>query len=142
MLLSWAARLHEIGLDVSHSHYQKHGAYLLEHADMPGFPQEEQKILATVVGAHRRKIDVESLQDLNPPWHIKAEFLIVILRLAVLLHRGRSPIALPKIELQAKARTLEIGFPRGWIDDHPLTATDLENEIEYLKATNFRLKVS
>lgn len=142
MLLSWAARLHEIGLDVSHSHYQKHGAYLLEHADMPGFPQEEQKILATVVGAHRRKIDVDSLQDLNPPWHIKAEFLIVILRLAVLLHRGRSPVALPRIELQAKARTLEIRFPRGWIDDHPLTATDLENEIEYLKATNFRLKVS
>ena len=55
MVLSWAARLHEIGLDVSHSHYHKHGAYLLEHADMPGFPQEEQRILAAVVGAHRRK---------------------------------------------------------------------------------------
>jgi exopolyphosphatase/guanosine-5'-triphosphate,3'-diphosphate pyrophosphatase len=142
MFLSWAARLHEIGLDVSHSHYQKHGAYLLEHADMPGFPQEEQRILAAVVGAHRRKINVDLLQELNPPWHIKAEFLIVILRLAVLLHRGRSAAALPKIVLQAKGRTLELGFPRGWIDDHPLTATDLENEVEYLKGTSFRLKVS
>ena len=56
LVLSWAARLHEIGLDVSHSHYHKHGAYLLEHADMPGFPQEEQRILAAVVGAHRRKV--------------------------------------------------------------------------------------
>ncbi len=37
LAMSWAARLHEIGLDVSHSQYQKHGAYLLEHADMPGF---------------------------------------------------------------------------------------------------------
>ena len=58
LVLSWAARLHEIGLDVSHSHYHKHGAYLLEHADMPGFPQDEQRILAAVVGAHRRKVNV------------------------------------------------------------------------------------
>lgn len=142
VMLSWAARLHEIGLDVSHSHYQKHGAYLLEHADLPGFPQEEQRILAAVVGAHRRKIDPEALQELNPPWHLKAEFLVVLLRLAVLLHRGRSPVALPKIVLQPKGRSLEAGFPRGWLDDHPLTATDLENEIEYLKAASFRLKVS
>jgi exopolyphosphatase/guanosine-5'-triphosphate,3'-diphosphate pyrophosphatase len=142
LLLSWAARLHEIGLDVSHSHYHKHGAYLLEHADMPGFPQEEQRMLAAVVGAHRRKVQVQSLRDLTPPWHIKAESLIVLLRLAVLLHRGRSATALPKLELQAKARSLEIVFPKGWLDAHPLTATDLENEIEYLKAGNFRLRVS
>jgi exopolyphosphatase/guanosine-5'-triphosphate,3'-diphosphate pyrophosphatase len=142
LVLSWAARLHEVGLDVSHSHYHKHGAYLLEHADMPGFPQEEQRILAAVVGAHRRKLHVQSMQDLMPPWHIKAEYLTVLLRLAVLLHRGRSATALPKLELQAKGRSLEIVFPKGWLDAHPLTATDLENEIEYLKGGNFRLRVS
>jgi exopolyphosphatase/guanosine-5'-triphosphate,3'-diphosphate pyrophosphatase len=141
LVMSWAAKLHEIGLDVSHSHYHKHGAYLLEHADMPGFPQEEQKILACVVGAHRRKVHLEELEDLSPPWHLKVEFLIVILRLAVLLHRGRSAVALPKITLQAKGRSLEMGFPRGWADDHPLTMTDLENESEYLKSIGFRLKV-
>lgn len=141
LVLSWAARLHEIGLDVSHSHYHKHGAYLLEHADMPGFPQDEQRILAAVVGAHRRKVSVQSLQDLTPPWHIKAEYLIVLLRLAVLLHRGRSATAL-SLELNAKGRSLEIVFPKGWLDAHPLTATDLENEIEYLKAGNFRLRVT
>jgi exopolyphosphatase/guanosine-5'-triphosphate,3'-diphosphate pyrophosphatase len=142
LVLSWAARLHEIGLDVSHSHYHKHGAYLLANADMPGFPQEEQRILSAVVGAHRRKVSVDSLQELTPPWHIKAEYLIVLLRLAVLLHRGRSATALPKLELQAKGRSLEIAFPKGWLDAHPLTATDLENEIEYLKAGTFRLRVS
>jgi exopolyphosphatase / guanosine-5'-triphosphate,3'-diphosphate pyrophosphatase len=141
-VLSWAARLHEIGLDVSHSHYQKHGAYLLEHADMPGFPQEEQRILASLVGAHRRKIHLDALEDLSPPWHTKAEFLIVLLRLAVLLHRGRSPAALPKVALLAKGRSLEITFPAGWLEANPLTATDLENDIEYLKATGFRLRVS
>jgi len=142
LVLSWAARLHEIGLDVSHSHYQKHGAYLLEHADMPGFPQEEQRILACIVGAHRRKMHIEMLQDLSPPWHIKAEFLIVLLRLTVLLHRGRSQAALPKITLTARMGSLDIGFPRGWLEANPLTATDLENEIDYLKAVGFRLRVS
>lgn len=141
MALSCAARLHEIGLDVSHSHYQKHGAYLLEHADMPGFPQEEQKILAYIVGAHRRKLALDALQDLTPPWHIKAQFLILILRLAVLLHRGRSAEVLPKIELQPHGRTMDITFPKGWLDSHPLTAADLENEIEYLKAAGYRLRV-
>jgi exopolyphosphatase/guanosine-5'-triphosphate,3'-diphosphate pyrophosphatase len=80
------------------------------------------------------RCSVRSLQDLTPPWHIKAEYLIVLLRLAVLLHRGRSATALPKLELHAKGRSLEIVFPKGWLDAHPLTATDLENEIEYLKA--------
>jgi exopolyphosphatase / guanosine-5'-triphosphate,3'-diphosphate pyrophosphatase len=140
-VLSWSAQLHEIGLDVSHSHYQKHGAYLLEHADMPGFPQEEQRILANIVGAHRRKVHLEQLHELNPPWHIKAEYLIVLLRLAVLLHRGRSPVALPTINLRPKARTLEVAFPKGWLDEHPLSAADLETEIDYLKAAGFKLKV-
>jgi exopolyphosphatase/guanosine-5'-triphosphate,3'-diphosphate pyrophosphatase len=140
-VLSWSAQLHEIGLDVSHSHYQKHGAYLLEHADMPGFPQEEQRILACVVGAHRRKVHLEQLHELNPPWHIKAEYLIVLLRLAVLLHRGRSPVALPRIDLRPKGRTLELAFPKGWLDEHPLSAADLETEIDYLKAAGFKLKV-
>ena len=142
LALSWAARLHEIGLDVSHSHYQKHGAYLLEHADMPGFPQEEQRILAYIVGAHRRKLQLDALQELTPPWHIKSQFLIVILRLAVLLHRGRSAQALPDIDLQPRARALDITFPKGWLDSNPLTAADLENEIEYLKGTGLRLRVS
>lgn len=142
LVLSWAARLHEVGLDVSHSHYQKHGAYLLEHADLSGFPQEEQRILACIVGCHRRKLHLEVLEDLTPPWHLKTEFLIVLLRLAVLLHRGRSPTSLPPIRLQAKGRTLDVQFPNGWLNDHPLTAVDVEQEVGYLGATGFRLRVS
>src|SRR6184192_850874 len=44
-VLRWASRLHETGLDIAHSKYQRHSAYLLEHADMPGFPREEQLLL-------------------------------------------------------------------------------------------------
>lgn len=142
LILTWGARLHEIGLDISHSHYHRHGAYLLQHADMPGFPNEEQRLLAAVVGAHRRKLHLEVLEELMPPWHIKAEFLIVLLRLAVLLHRSRSPVPLPDIALATKGRTLEMQFPRHWLDEHPLTLADLEQEVDYLKIAGFRLKVA
>src|SRR5262249_41164302 len=101
LALKWAARLHEIGLDVSHSGYHRHGAYLLENADMPGFSREEQRLLARLVGGHRRKLSLEGVEELVPPWDRSAVYLIVLLRLAVLLHRGRSPAALPPIELQS-----------------------------------------
>jgi exopolyphosphatase/guanosine-5'-triphosphate,3'-diphosphate pyrophosphatase len=141
LALKWAARLHEIGLDVSHNGYHRHGAYLLENADMPGFPREEQRLLARLVGGHRRKLLLEGLDELIPPWDRSALYLIVLLRLAVLLHRGRSPTALPQIVLTAKARSLEVRFPSRWLKDHPLTSEDLQQEIDYLQPHGFRLRV-
>jgi exopolyphosphatase/guanosine-5'-triphosphate,3'-diphosphate pyrophosphatase len=140
-MLGWAARLHEVGLDIAHSQYQKHGAYLLQNADMPGFPSHEQQLLAAIVGAHRRKLVLASLEDLMPPWHLQALHLIVLLRLAVLLHRGRGPRSLPELRLAVKANSAELAFPRGWLDEHPLTAIDLEQEAGYLAAAGFRLRV-
>ena len=139
--LKWAAALHEIGLDVSHSGYHRHGAYLLENADMPGFPRGEQLLLARLVGGHRRKFVQQGLEDLIPPWDRSALYLIVLLRLAVLLHRGRSPVALPPIGLTASYRSLEIELPGRWLSDHPLTAADLQQETEHLGAAGFRLRV-
>ncbi|HEY6452326.1 MAG TPA: exopolyphosphatase [Steroidobacteraceae bacterium] len=139
--LKWAARLHEIGLDVAHNGYHRHGAYLIENADMPGFAREEQQLVARLVGAHRRKLTLERLEDLIPPWDRLAIFLIVLLRVAVLLHRGRSPVALPAIELAARARTLELRFPPRWLNEHPLTVADLQCEIEFLRPEGLRLRV-
>jgi exopolyphosphatase/guanosine-5'-triphosphate,3'-diphosphate pyrophosphatase len=142
LVLRWAARLHEVGLDIAHAQYHRHGAYLLANADLPGFPREEQSLLAALVGNHRRKLSLAQVEDLMPPWHLKAEFLIVLLRLAVLLHRGRGPRALPEIDLRPKGRSLEALFPKGWLEEHPLTAADLEQEVAYLQATGFKLRVS
>jgi exopolyphosphatase/guanosine-5'-triphosphate,3'-diphosphate pyrophosphatase len=139
--LRWAAHLHEIGLDISHSSHHKHAAYLLEHADLPGFPREEQRLLACLVGSHRRKIALERAEELIPPWHGKALYLIVLLRLAVLLHRGRSRVPLPPIRLGARGQSLELRLPRGWLTEHALTRADLVQEVEFLKAVRFRLRV-
>jgi exopolyphosphatase/guanosine-5'-triphosphate,3'-diphosphate pyrophosphatase len=139
--LRWAARLHEIGLDVAHSGYHRHGAYLLENADMPGFAREEQLLLARLVGAHRRKLVLDGVEDLIPPWDSLTLFLILVLRLAVLLHRDRSGAPLPAIELTPRPRTLELHFKLRSLRDHPLTSADLQQEVEYLKDQGLRLRI-
>ncbi|MFZ0500242.1 MAG: exopolyphosphatase [Steroidobacteraceae bacterium] len=141
LALKWASRLHEIGLDVSHSGYQRHGAYLLENADMPGFSREEQRLLARLVGGHRRKLALEGMEELVPPWDRNATYLVILLRLAVLLHRGRSSAALPPIALTPGSKSLELRFPARWLNDYPLTCADLQQEVDYLRAAGIRLRV-
>jgi exopolyphosphatase/guanosine-5'-triphosphate,3'-diphosphate pyrophosphatase len=70
-----------------------------------------------------------------------ARRLCVLLRLAVLLHRGRGPRSLPQIGLDADERALRVSFPAGWLEAQPLTQADLEQEIETLRAAGFRLLV-
>jgi exopolyphosphatase/guanosine-5'-triphosphate,3'-diphosphate pyrophosphatase len=139
LALRWAARLHEAGLDIAHSKYHRHSAYLLQHADMPGFPREEQLLLSALVGGHRRQLGFDALEDLLPPWDRLAEFLIVLLRIAVLLHRGRNPEPLPEVKARAKGRSLHLELPQRWMKDHPLTLEDLDQERQYLKDAGFRL---
>ena len=138
-MLRWSARLHESGLDIAHSKYHRHSAYLMQHADMPGFPREEQLLLSALVGGHRRQLSPEALEDLVTPWDRHAEFMIVLLRLAVLLHRGRSPQPLPEVMLRVKGRNLTLELPARWMKEHPLTLEDLEQERMYLKDAGFRL---
>jgi exopolyphosphatase/guanosine-5'-triphosphate,3'-diphosphate pyrophosphatase len=140
--LRWAARLHEIGLDISHSHFHRHGAYLLEHADMPGFTREEQRTLACLVGAHRRKPHLERVLELMPPWDERAERLAVLLRLAVLFNRARSTTPPPPMRLAVRGRTLTLKLPRGWLKANPLTAADLQQEEAYLAAARYGLEFS
>lgn len=141
-LLSWAARLHEVGLAIAHSQYQKHGAYLVYNSDLPGFSRQEQYALATLIHNHRRKIsldDLKSMGDNDSQWLPR---LCVLLRLAVMLNRSRSSAELPPFELYADGQTLEICFPDGWLETHPLTGADLETEAGYLAGAGYTLTYS
>jgi exopolyphosphatase/guanosine-5'-triphosphate,3'-diphosphate pyrophosphatase len=140
-LLVWAARLHEVGLDIAHARYHNHGGYLLANADMPGFVRLEQRLLAALVTFHRRKLDDPFLEDMPSVWRVPLFKLIVLLRVAVLLNRSRSPDELPQIDLAPGEDVLEVKFPAGWLDHNPLTAADLEQEQSWLKARGFDLRV-
>jgi exopolyphosphatase/guanosine-5'-triphosphate,3'-diphosphate pyrophosphatase len=138
--LSWAAQLHEIGLDIAHDHHHWHGQYILAHSDLPGFSRPEQQLLATLVRAHRRKFPTDLFRELPEGWRRLAGRLAILLRLAVVLHRSRSPDPLPGVGLAVRKKTLELELPEGWLEAHPLTGADLETEAAYLAAAGFRLR--
>jgi exopolyphosphatase / guanosine-5'-triphosphate,3'-diphosphate pyrophosphatase len=114
--LGWAGLLHEAGMSVSHTGFHKHGAYILQHADMPGFSAGEQSALALLVFGCRGGLD--KVAHALAGEAIRAQ--IVALRLAVLVHHARATIRVPQIRLQVRAR-IRIGIPRRWLAAHPLT---------------------
>ena len=139
--LRWASRLHEVGMSVSHSGYHKHGAYLLTHADMPGFSRGDQALIAALVGSHRRRMQRRLFRALPGRYQRRALRLAVLLRIAATLHRSRASAPLPPFTARGRDDSLSLRFPDGWLDAHPLTRTDLESEIEYLDAAGISLSV-
>ncbi|HET9885939.1 MAG TPA: exopolyphosphatase [bacterium] len=140
-LLTWASRLHEIGLAVSYPGYHKHGAYLASYSDMPGFSRDDQQMLAALIGIHRRKIAKETFAELSSAAGETALRLGLILRLSVLLNRSRNPEATPEARPFNAGRNIELVFPAGWLASHPLTLADLEQEAAIFKTAGFELGI-
>ena len=134
-----AATLHEVGLSIAYAGYHKHSAYILEHAEMPGFSRDEQLLLAAVVRAHRRRLSRDQFNRLSKEHKRNGFHLGVLLRLAVRLHHSRSAEPLPKIDLTAERNGLRLAFPSGWLDERPLTRADLEEEAAQLQAVGVTL---
>lgn len=141
-LLRRAAFLHEIGLAISHSQFHKHGAYLLQHADLSGFSRQEQQMVASLVRCHRRKFATLIFEDLSESVRTIAIRLTVLLRMAVLLHHSRSDDVLPGFKIQAKDQCVSMQFDDGWIEQHPLTHADFLQEQQYLKSAGIELQIS
>ena len=136
-LLHWAATLHEIGMAISHSAYHKHGAYLLENLDMPGFTLTEQSQLAWLVRTHRRRLQTE-----EPMPHGKSLMhLCVILRLAVTFRRNRSDARSADTSFKKKGNAYSVEIDRDWLNSHPLTRMDLEQESNVLRDAGIELNV-
>jgi len=121
--LAWSAMLHEIGLAISMSGAHKHGAYIVEHADLGGFTTREQRMLATFVLGQKgnlRKIR----EALAEPDLARA---LLALRLAVVLMHARADNDLDGLRLRMKGR-IEIDLPRELLAKHPTLAPWFEKE--------------
>ena len=136
--LTWAARLHEIGVSIAHSGYHKHSAYIVENADMPGFSNMEQETLGLLVKAHRR-----SLGKLESSLGGQTDrlLLILILRIAVLFHRNRQPDHHPELELCILKSGYQLNIAADWLKENPLTEAELVNEIAYWKEIGLSLSL-
>jgi exopolyphosphatase/guanosine-5'-triphosphate,3'-diphosphate pyrophosphatase len=140
-ILTWSAELHEIGLDISHSGFHRHGAYVAEHADMPGFPQAEQRFLAFLIGSQRNQVSTRARQKLPRAWRKSAMRLVLLLRLAVLLNRNRSDFDLPTFKMEVGDSSLALSFDPVWLEENPLTVADLEQERALLENTGYTLEI-
>jgi exopolyphosphatase/guanosine-5'-triphosphate,3'-diphosphate pyrophosphatase len=121
--LEWAALLHETGFSVSHIGYHKHGAYILQNADMPGFSAREQQMVSWLVLGCRGGLSKVAAALADPTFRAP----LVALRLAVLFHHARRPIDMPRLSLAVTGH-IRFGVSARWRKAHPLTAHLLTKE--------------
>jgi exopolyphosphatase/guanosine-5'-triphosphate,3'-diphosphate pyrophosphatase len=140
-LLRWAAAVHEIGMDVAHAGYHKHGEYLLGNMNLAGFSLLEQRHLAFLVRAHRRKYPHEELENIADDDRLTLVRLSVLLRLAVTLHRSRTDDPTPQLNVRVTPKRITLGLSATWLKAHPLTALDLSQEVDYLKTLPVELRI-
>lgn len=124
LFLTWATRLHEIGISIAHNAYHKHGAYILTYADMPGFSKKDQLNLAMLVLGHRGKLEkLKVFPSISSAWH-----LVFCLRFAVLLHRTRDDRVLPDWSVSLLGNGFKLDVPADWLAENPWTAAALGEE--------------
>jgi exopolyphosphatase/guanosine-5'-triphosphate,3'-diphosphate pyrophosphatase len=118
-----SAMLHEVGQAVSHTGAHKHAAYIVEHADLPGFTAREQRLMSLIVlgqkGNLRKVKEVLAVPDLA-----KA---VLALRLAAVFMHARVDADVDAVRLRMKGR-IDIETPRGWLQQHPTVAAWFEKE--------------
>jgi len=141
-LLLFAAQVHEAGLAIAHSHYQQHSAYLLQHSDLPGFSQLEQRYLAVLASWHRRSISKDWHDGLPQRLHQPAARCVALLRLAVIMQRSRMQLDCSDIHLHCQQDQLQLLLPAGWLQQHPLTTQDLLQEVDSMQPLGLKLEIA
>jgi exopolyphosphatase/guanosine-5'-triphosphate,3'-diphosphate pyrophosphatase len=124
--LHWACQVHEVGMRISHSDYHKHGAYILDNTDLPGFTLDELHRLSQLVLGHRgklRKLETEL---------VDGTFVqqLMALRLAVILCHARRDPDLSGLHLacDTESRTAQLNISSEWAELWPQSAHLLREE--------------
>lgn len=138
-LLKWACQLHEIGISISFKKARHHGAYLVANADMAGFNQQEKLVLSILVQNQRGKCCDFMDEELDDATKEIIVYLVVLLRLAARIHRGRDLETVDPILRIEDNHNIFLEFEDNWLDEHPLTSMDLETEAKHLEAIGFTL---
>ncbi|MFA5521769.1 MAG: Ppx/GppA phosphatase family protein [Castellaniella sp.] len=122
--LGWTAELHELGLNIAHADYHRHSAYILAHADMPGFSHDDQELLALLALGHQGKLGkLKALAPSHAQW-----MALLCLRLAVLLARRRENINGLPLRLHVDECGIRICIDARWRQTHPLSDYSLQRE--------------
>ena len=139
--LNWAATLHEIGHLISHTDGHKHGAYILENTDTPGFARHELHRLSQLVLGQKgklRKLEVDFEDE-----HLVCQ--LMSLRLAVILcHARRDPEAgsVSLTRLQHSPQHILVKLKPLWSKRFPQSRHLLEQEVLVWQKTSWKLVIA
>ena len=136
--LAWAAQLHEIGSAISHSDYHKHGAYILENADAPGFAQPELHRLGLLVLGHRGKLRKLEADFGDAPFVQQ----LLCLRLAVILCHARRDPELQGLRISGSGQAVTLAVPPAWAGAYPQSAHLLREEVVAWQKTPWSLSLA
>ena len=136
--LGWAAQLHEIGCQISHSDHHRHGAYILGNTDAPGFALPELQWLALMVLGHRGKLRKLETDFGNRPFVLQ----LMCLRLAVALCHARRDPDSAAISLRLDGNRLLLQARPGWAAAFPQSAHLLNEESIAWQRTPWSLEVT
>jgi exopolyphosphatase / guanosine-5'-triphosphate,3'-diphosphate pyrophosphatase len=133
----WAAQVHEIGARISHTDYHKHGAYILDNADAPGFAQSELHRLSLLVYGHRGKLKKlnDTLDD--------ADFMrqLLALRLAVIICHARRAPDLQGLSLHSSGTGFHLQASLAWQKAYPQSAHLLQEEVSAWQKISVDLRI-
>ena len=122
---------------MAHTGYHKHSAYILRHADMPGFSRMEQAHLSLLVLAHRGTMEKMKGQISNS----LDLAMVMAMRLAVLFHRSRSDVRMPALEAHCSGRAFRLQLDPQWLAGNALTAAALREEMRECRKLGVSLDV-
>ncbi|BBG60385.1 MULTISPECIES: guanosine-5'-triphosphate,3'-diphosphate diphosphatase [Providencia] len=138
-LLSSACALHEIGLSVDFRKAPEHASYLITHLDLPGYTPAQKRLLAALLKNQQGQIDLASLSQQNALPMQQTYYLCRLLRLAIIFASRRRDDTLPALRLNANTQNLTIMLPYRWLEEHPLRAENLQQEIQWQSYVNWSL---
>ena len=124
--------LHEVGLSISLQAFHRHSAYILRHTYMPGFNQEQQRLLAMLVRFQRKTLKLNDLEDFSLFKRKHIMGLICILRLSILLHGQRNDMPLSDVTLSIENEIWMLSNKNSqWLTQNKLLQADLVSEQKY-----------
>ena len=107
------------------------------------------KFVSSLVGAlavlalgQRGKLGPEFFADVPEADLSRVLYLLAIMRLASCFKYVEKLELLPNFTVVAREKSLSLAFPARWLQDHPLTAGELETEQAVLGKVGLKLKIS
>lgn len=144
-LLSYAAKIYEVGLIINYENLQYHSSYILHNLSLPGFDNEQQKLLAVLARYHLKEFRLEDLPQFNRYHTQDVLTAIILFRLSVLFNTSRQatkPCENITLRINSTATHWHIELNSAYLNANPLIQQNLTNEIQQLAHAGITLMLT